>query len=1124
MKSEPINSSSECDESDSCGEDRKNQGNKLKKVSKMKRKYEDIPTDNPTKNKKQKNDLYRPPTVEELNNLKVTENLFNNNLFRLQIEELLTELKIKVKRKNHFQNWLQEVSNYIQLLPSLKIPLSELSKLNKANISGKNLLHSFILLGKICETDQDVTLKFEKPEKVQYFGLYEHGALPGPNITLNINLVMPKTCFLVKDYLNNRYLMKKMYYLLYVAEFLKQADFIGDLKLEFYENNCLQPTINIKPVNCDKINLKIHVTPSEDSFNLTRFLPDMNNIKLDLFDLNVDSDILRNTNTVLYNSLLAHDATLFVNNEYIKELLNDQTNIKDGIKLLSVWLNQRELNVGLGAFTETIMLYLVIYLLEKKKINKYMSSYQIIRNFWTFITTKDLLAETIHIGEVSSEILAKFKQHFSVVILDKTGCYNVASFLSEQTYEKVKFESQVALRYLDGNKTNSFHELFLTKYPFHLQYDAVIDLTKGIPLTEKLQIDPKEKCLCIGYENILILRYLTNILKKALNTRVLNIVPKIETSGRDFKRFLFGLSLNPEEAFNFIDMGPPLNKFAEAEAYRNFWGELASDRRFKDGSTNVAVYFRSNTISAKRKIITKIVDFVLQNKLNMEYKMHYNEFEDVLHFKQLVPNYPNGTNEETCLKIILASDNLSKILRELPLSLKITGIQGVSDVFAYADVFPPIPTNFKVEEDVTKVQGNNLILYPDMKSTNLPYYVQPIECVLQLEHSSKWPNDLQALRHLKASFHIEISRLLGEQNVLTHPTRDYLVVFYEGIVFRYRFCLPKEIGLVKKTAIENGLTGFKESPESFQMEVYLNILPKIVGALRGIQSMYPSYGPGTALIKRWLRTHLIDDDLLPDMVINLLNASLYLNNNISNTPQISFMRFLKFVSEFDWNLQIVVVNFNDELTNEEISKIESNVQSNRNAFPNLFILTPYDQNSSVFTKNSPSKEILNRLKRLATESTNFINEIILNRKEIDFKGLFLPNFEGYDVLIHLKSSINTRNYQRLNFSTVENRIVLEKYKISKKDKIPVVDFDPVGIYLDILRKNYGNYAIFFHDSYGGDVICVLWLPKTRATAEFKVSKINAQKIVDDKVVFNFDAAIEDFFILGKGLVDNIEKR
>lgn len=60
----------------------------------------------------------------------------------------------------------------------------------------------------------------------------------------------------------------------------------------------------------------------------------------------------------------------------------------------------------------------------------------------------------------------------------------------------------------------------------------------------------------------------------------------------------------------------------------------------------------------------------------------------------------------------------------------------------------------------------------------------------------------------------------------------------------------------------------------------------------------------------------MDGYFIPDTVINLLNASLFLSSapfSVPVVPQIAFLRFVKFMFETDWSVQMVVVNFNDEL-------------------------------------------------------------------------------------------------------------------------------------------------------------------------------------------------------------------
>jgi U3 small nucleolar RNA-associated protein 22 len=251
--------------------------------------------------------------------------------------------------------------------------------------------------------------------------------------------------------------------------------------------------------------------------------------------------------------------------------------------------------------------------------------------------------------------------------------------------------------------------------------------------------------------------------------------------------------------------------------------------------------------------------------------------------------------------------------------LSITGVQGISDTFSYTEVFPPVPSNYRSGGKVTTTLENNIVMN-EKRVGVVPRYVKPIECVLQLEHSSKWPKDLESIRRMKTAFYLEISKSLSKKHKIVSSVKpDCLDVLYEGYVFRYRLYVSREVGFLKRETTTNGVTVYKDTPESREMEMRLNVLPKLTGALKGLQSQYPSFGPTTALVKRWLRSHLIDNYLFPDDVINLLSASLFINQSpfsTPNTPQVGFLRFLKFFAELQWHIQPVVVSFNDEITSE----------------------------------------------------------------------------------------------------------------------------------------------------------------------------------------------------------------
>lgn len=103
--------------------------------------------------------------------------------------------------------------------------------------------------------------------------------------------------------------------------------------------------------------------------------------------------------------------------------------------------------------------------------------------------------------------------------------------------------------------------------------------------------------------------------------------------------------------------------------------------RFPDGTTCETVYFETKTVKAKREIVRKIIDLIAREKLKLNYELLFDQFEEVLINKKFIAPFPNGTNEEICLKIISFGDELNNILRTLKLPLEITSILGNADAF-----------------------------------------------------------------------------------------------------------------------------------------------------------------------------------------------------------------------------------------------------------------------------------------------------------------------------------------------------------------------------------------------------------------------------------------------------------
>ncbi|KAG7264322.1 hypothetical protein CRUP_009944 [Coryphaenoides rupestris] len=79
-----------------------------------------------------------------------------------------------------------------------------------------------------------------------------------------------------------------------------------------------------------------------------------------------------------------------------------------------------------------------------------------------------------------------------------------------------------------------------------------------------------------------------------------------------------------------------------------------------------------------------------------------------------------------------------------------------------------------------------------------------------------------------------------------------------------------------------------------------------------------------------------------------------------------------------------------------------------------------------------------------------------------------------------------------------------------------------------VQESFGELALFFCDPYGGTVIAVLWKPKAFKPVPFKTSEINARRVEvkgdEAHSVPNAEAIVEDFRVMGQGLVREVESR
>ena len=430
----------------------------------------------------------------------------------------------------------------------------------------------------------------------------------------------------------------------------------------------------------------------------------------------------------------------------------------------------------------------------------------------------------------------------------------------------------------------------MTKVPTYLQYDQFLVIKHDSQLYQQI-VDISEKK--IDYLNNLypqVRDVLLGVLRKGLGQRIKSIVPLNSGKSMDL---VVGLILDPEYAFEIVDKGPQAND-ANAAEFRKFWGTKSEIRRFKDGSITESVLWSTLAapLAEKRLICKKIILFLMSHHFNLDGKrVAYiaDQFDSSI---RSIFNEELETNEERSLKCIQAFDQLSKELRGLSdLPLEIYTVLGVDPVFRYCDPTPP-----NANASCTKSSKNT---NGKLKIFGKFCAQKVLQGIIQLAPSGKWPDDLEAMKRIKAAFYLEIAQKMSNSSSDTHIEAypDCIEALKSKILFRLKIVHPKEVALVKmEISSTNNLTKFyKNNEKSLQLEFEGLLLPKLTSALHGLHNQHASFGATVAIAKRWLNAQMIDNALWPEECTELLIADMFVKENpmlAASQPQTGFFRWV----------------------------------------------------------------------------------------------------------------------------------------------------------------------------------------------------------------------------------------
>lgn len=1102
--------------------------------------------------------LYKPPTVDELNTLRETQMLYHSNLFRMQMEEVLREVSIKAKHSQQLEKWMNQFSAFVKSLPAS----------SSYQLDNTEWMETKSICNPMPDDVPKVsgTFLFMAPRSMQFIGSFLSNTITSQNRTVDIMLVLPKDCVHANDWQNGRWLVKRAKYLSWLAAELREnTELVSDLSWTTHLGCESRPVLQVAPSGGlgKKWKVNLFPVPPPEMFRMGRFAPTRGNLHPKIYMENYKED--KDAEVPLspyYNWACGIDIKMEEHAQLVQESVSQNLNITQGIKLVKIWLAQRKLDKGTGCMSGHMVSLLAIHLLRKRKINTQMSAYQVYRSIVLAISNSDWTKEGFSMGLTSSQDavpLENYHKIYEVVFVDPSGLLNLAAAMSATDFLRIKHEAGLAMKILDSSAAESFESLFIRKIELHQMCDQLVSVqfdksdvkrifNSIMTETQVCRIDRMGDTCNPVWSSVL------KTLRFGLGDRATLLVPQriiSQTWPLDGSRpdpvwkLDFGLVLDPIAASALLTKGPSADS-PEVKEFQAFWGKKSTLRRFQDGSFHEAILWADpNVTTGQRRLIP---GEVVKQVLSLHYgipkkKVLYvaGQMESLLHVPESSVKEEYGTGEEATTSAIQAFDRLARKLRSLHLPLKITTVHSTSEVSRHARVFPPLGKNAKQHSEKVVIKEDHIEL--SNENGVCPLFNFAINVIVFLEMSGKWPDDVLAIQAIKAEFYKSMFDLLVKENIKAIVFPRFLQVLWEGYVFRIEVCYRREIYLQRLVETPDGDWKEKDTEAAINLEKQMEMIPKITTSLASIQSEHPSFSGGVRLAKRWMASQLLLDHC-PHLAVELLVAHLYLNPDpylVPHTPHVTLLRFLHLLAHTDWKTTPIFVNLSEAFTVEDQAELSHRFTSQRESLPSMFISTPHELRTvadpdnpedvnhryklaSVWTKNEPTLLIIYRMKQLAGVALSLISESVFD-SQMDFTSLFRPSLEDFDVTIKLNCQELSRRKEAVDWKDRDEKKDIPLHQMTDTRGItPVVMYDAASMYLEELKEAYSHVALFFYDEHGGDVIGVVWNPKALSAQELKIGSLMGHKLVgvkEVKQVVNVDAIIEDFQVIGTGLVESI---
>lgn len=877
-----------------------------------------------------------------------------------------------------------------------------------------------------------------------------------------------------KDYLNYRYFYKRAYYIASVAAGIKQA---GEsrfaLHYEYLNDSPLQPIVVVRPAGNEphKANFKISVIPAlpENTFPAQKLLPDRNCVRF--APDSKQGAIQSTTSTPYYNACIRGDSTFVPYLKFVHGASTVCQAYKDACILGHLWLRQRGFGEqcskgGLGNNEWALLMALLLRgggPSGRPVLSAGYSAYQLFKGTLQFLSTTDLIAVPL---VVPAGKTARFGVHSCPILFDETRGFNILFKMSPWHYRLLRYEARTSVDMLGDSVFDQFEPTFV------LKEDQVLmkyDLTVKIPVSALPHEDEPLSATPFGLH----CDKIHATLNRGLGDRVEMIsitqssqgewsvnqrMPAGDTEGVA----IIGLIRNPSNAGRLVDQGPSAEDKDEAASFREFWGEKAELRRFKDGSIRESLVWLQK--ASQPPITEQMVAYLLERHVGIE----TSQLRFFGHaFGRMLDGGLKSEGLSQFHNFMTAFNTLEQHIRALSdFPLQVRQISTADPQLSYTSVKVPLAGT---------------------RHASIP----PANIILQFEGSGRWPEGHTAIERTKIAFLLKLGQQLegtidgvSVRVGLENEDRDlhnqsFLdVVFPTGAAFRIRIHHDRVLPLIERQLKDKSLDQRSREEAGTALAAYKRTFlrsPAHTQTMQTLCTRYPMLSSCVRLVKQWFNSHLLSPHFRPEL-IELLTVRSFVQPYPWRPPSSTmtgFIRTLFFLSRWDWRNEPLIVDHNDEMRAADVSSIMTRFEAWRKIDPAmnhivLFAASSIDAEGTTWTDGSPSKVVAARMTSLAKAAYQALK---CKGLDIVLESLFSSPLTDYDFVLYL-NPIFTGNSQvqskpKQHFKNLELNI---------SGDVALIGYNPISSFLIELQSLYGQAIVFFHNGDGGDVIAGLWNP------------------------------------------------